>query len=33
MLLALLVLAWGLYRLPGMARVLEDRRDAVVAAR
>ncbi|MBK1658246.1 MFS transporter [Paracraurococcus ruber] len=33
MLLALLVLGWGLHRLPRMARVLEDRGEAPVAAR
>jgi len=33
MLLALGVLAWGLRRLPAMARVLEDRREAPVTAR
>nr|WP_264185369.1 MFS transporter [Roseicella aerolata] len=33
MLLALLVLGWGLYRLPGMRQVLEDRRDPPPSAR
>lgn len=33
MLLALAVLAWGLRRLPAMRRVLEERREAPVAAR